>query len=278
MPRCFIIMPISTPESCAAKYPEDPEHFMHVLNHLFTPALEKAGYTPVPPKARGADLIHAEIIKNIESAELVLCDVSTLNPNVFFELGIRTAVNKPVCIVKDDQTENVPFDTGIVNYHGYASALRPWNSEQEINKLITHIQDSAKRSGDENQLWKYFGLTNRATLAEGKGGKQDKLDLLTLEIESLRRKLDEVGKFNYSLGPPHEIPERQSFISLHLTKAEIDQSITGVQMSAGRDSSGIVTRPAISSLHLPGSPAGHAKVSEKGKPNSPEEDGKTTKP
>jgi len=45
-------------------------------------------------------LIHAEIIRNIENADLVLCDMSCLNPNVFFEFGIRTSLNKPVSVVK----------------------------------------------------------------------------------------------------------------------------------------------------------------------------------
>ena len=42
----------------------------------------------------GADLIHAQIVKNLQFADVVLCDVSTHNPNVFFELGIRTALNR----------------------------------------------------------------------------------------------------------------------------------------------------------------------------------------
>src|ERR1035441_11085965 len=84
MPECFIIMPISTPLDWVSKYSADADHFKHVLSHLFIPALEKAGYTPIPPIAKGAELIHAGIIRNIEKADLVLCDMSTLNPNVFF--------------------------------------------------------------------------------------------------------------------------------------------------------------------------------------------------
>ena len=117
MPECFIIMPITTPEAMAPLYGGDKDHFQHVLDHLFKPAIEKAGLTPVPPAAEGSDVIHAEIIKNIEKADLVLCDMSCLNPNVFFELGIRTAVDKPVCMVKDELTPKVPFDTGIINHH-----------------------------------------------------------------------------------------------------------------------------------------------------------------
>ncbi len=73
----------------------------------------------------GADLIHAEIIRKLEEADLVPCDRWTLNPNVFFELGIRTALDRPVALVRDDQTAILPFDTGILNTHTYRSALTP---------------------------------------------------------------------------------------------------------------------------------------------------------
>ena len=78
---CFIIMPITTPPSMLDAYGGDPDHFLHVLDCLFVPAVEKAEYTPVRPIAEGADNIPAEIISNLESATLVLCDMSCLNPN-----------------------------------------------------------------------------------------------------------------------------------------------------------------------------------------------------
>ncbi len=118
MPDCFIIMPITTPELFVPLYSGDKLHFHHVLEHLFIPALEKNKFNPIRPIAEGSDVIHAEIIKNLEKADLVLCDASCLNPNVFYELGIRTALDKPVCIVKDEITQKIPFDipTELIDY------------------------------------------------------------------------------------------------------------------------------------------------------------------
>jgi hypothetical protein len=106
---CFIIMPISTPAHMIDKYGGDNDHFSHVLSCLFLPAIRRAGFEPIPPLVERSRLIHAEIISNIENTDLLLCDMSTLNANVFFELGIRTALNKPVCIVKDEFTDPVPY-------------------------------------------------------------------------------------------------------------------------------------------------------------------------
>jgi len=145
-PSCFIIMPITVPDSMVEVYRDGKDHFKHVLDTLFIPAVEQAGLKPIPPKVKGGEIIHAEIIKNLDSLELVLGDMSTLNANVFYELGIRTAVNKPVCLVKDDVTEKVPFDTGIINYHTYASALDGWALEKERDDLTTHITSTLDSS------------------------------------------------------------------------------------------------------------------------------------
>ena len=62
---CFVIMPISVHGDQLNDYRGDKEHFIHVLAHLFAPAIESINYELIPPNAKGADLIHAEIIKNL---------------------------------------------------------------------------------------------------------------------------------------------------------------------------------------------------------------------
>ena len=196
--ECFIIMPITTPEPMIEKYRDREEHFKHVLECLFIPAIEKAGYKPIPPKAEGSDLIQAEIIKNLETAAIVLCDISCLNPNVFFELGIRTSLNKPVCIVKDELTRTVPFDTGILNHKEYNSTLGSWHIKEEINKLTDHLTVSMERSKGENTLWKYFGMKTgmdfNAKPYEVAEGSDSKLDYLTMQIETLQEIVKDVDK------------------------------------------------------------------------------------
>ena len=109
MNNCFIIMPISPSEDLLNDYGGDPQHSVHVLEHLFIPSVEACGLDPIRPIVAGSDVIHGEIIKNLSTANLVLCDMSQLNPNVFFEFGIRTALNKPVALVVDDRTKRMPF-------------------------------------------------------------------------------------------------------------------------------------------------------------------------
>jgi len=183
--KCFVIMPITTPDTY-----KDTDHFEHVFNYLIKPTLESLDYDVIPPGAKGSVLIQKEIIKNLEEAELVLCDMSILNPNVFFELGLRTALNKPVCLIKDDKTEEVPFDTNMIYFHTYDSKIELWIIEKELEKLKKHIQDSVKNSGKDNTLWRYLGITNIASKYDQEPGPEGKLDFIITQLESLNRNVD----------------------------------------------------------------------------------------
>ena len=185
--KCFIIMPVTTPEHFISQYKDDTDHFSHVLDHLFIPSLEKAGFEPIPPKSTGSEVIQAEIIKHLASPELVLCDMSILNPNVFFEFGIRTALNKPVALVVDDKTKTVPFDTSIINFHKYSSSMDVWSIDKEKENLSEHIKKSYEKTKDYNALWKYFGLSQTGMFKPEEATLGEKIDLLMQEVSALKK-------------------------------------------------------------------------------------------
>lgn len=180
---CFVAMPVTTPESYVDNL-GDSEHFAHVLEHLFKPALEQVGFTVIPPSVGGANLIHAEIIRNLEQADLVLCDLSSLNPNVFFELGIRTALDRPVALVKDDLTAQTPFDLNAVNTLSYNSSVTPWRLTTEIPRISRHIKSVIDMGMTGNALWKYFGLTKPGAPSEA-GTVDARLDFLINEMTKI---------------------------------------------------------------------------------------------
>ncbi|MCP4569933.1 MAG: hypothetical protein GY841_20325 [FCB group bacterium] len=180
-------MPITTPEFVKDKYNGDKDHFRHVLDHLFIPAVTAAGMNPVPPIAQGSDIIQGEIIKHVQTADFVLCDMSILNPNVFFELGMRTAVNKPIALVKDEVTDKIPFDVSMVNNHTYQCPLELWTISEEVKKLKNHLLDCIKKSGDGMTLWDYFGLSSHAEPIKADGGVGEKVDYLARQVEAMRQ-------------------------------------------------------------------------------------------
>lgn len=176
-------MPITTPVSYSDTYHNDKEHFSHILQYLFTPAIEKAGFEAISPKSTGSDLIHADIITNLSNCDLVLCDMSLVNPNVFFEFGIRCALDKPVALVIDDKTEKVPFDTGIINFHTYKSTPL-WDKDDEIERLSSHIKESFDKAKGHNALWKYFGIKQTGAYSPENATIDDKLDYIIQRLSS----------------------------------------------------------------------------------------------
>jgi hypothetical protein len=183
---CFVAMPITTPDVYAEKL-GDSNHFAHVLTHLFTPAVEEAGLTVISPSMAGSELIHAEIIRNLEQADFVLCDISGLNPNVLFELGVRTSLDRPIILVKDDLTGRAPFDVNAINTLTYDSSMTPWSLVNEKPRLVKHIQEVANSGSSGNSMWRYFGLTKRGEPSQaGSNPIEAKLDLLIGQFSKLQ--------------------------------------------------------------------------------------------
>ncbi|KQQ65717.1 hypothetical protein [Microbacterium sp. Leaf320] len=186
-PRCFIAMPITTRADDVGRFDGDSDHWIHVMETIFVPAVEKAGYEAIRPVTQGSHMIHGEIIKHLSTADMVLCDLSTHNPNVFFELGVRTSLNKPVALVRDEHT-TLPFDTSGLNTHEYDSSLRGWSVGEQVSKLAAHLRASEASCAGTNPLWRHFGLTITAAQPDPEGSITDaKLQLIQEDLSSLKR-------------------------------------------------------------------------------------------
>jgi hypothetical protein len=185
-PTCFIAMPISVPDHHFEVY-HDRSHWRNIMEHLFIPAIEAAGFRAVPPITTGAYMIHAQIVKHLETSDLVLCDSSQHNPNVTFELGVRVAVDRPMCLVKDDRTKDLPFDTSGINTHTYTSLLAPWNLEAELEALAEHIRESEASCAGSNPMWQRYGLQMRARQPVSDQDPRDaRIDLLLDQVREIR--------------------------------------------------------------------------------------------
>lgn len=186
--KCGIIMPI-------ASHPDYPkEHWKEVLNIL----VEAIGETEFEPRLVSDDvaigLIHERIVNNIYNDEIVVCDVSSKNPNVMFELGMRLAFDKPTIIIKDENT-GYSFDTGVIEHLNYPSSLR-FNKIVDFKKeLIGKINATYAKSQTEKDFspfLKRFGKTIvPAKIQETEIAESQyiisKLDILTDEIINLKR-------------------------------------------------------------------------------------------
>jgi hypothetical protein len=184
-PKCFIAMPISMRKGDVETYRGDVEHWKHVMEQLFVPAIVGAGYEPVLPLSTGSELIHARIVQQLAECDLVLCDLSANNPNVFFEMGVRTSFDLPIALVWDGLT-SLPFDTSGINTHKYGPALNLWEHESEKDALVRHILDSADTCAGTNPMWKQFGVRIKAEEPHSDANPLEaKVDVLSQQIGQL---------------------------------------------------------------------------------------------
>ncbi len=102
-PKCFVIMPFGSEEAARIYYTV-------VYERIIKPSVEAAGFEC----ERGDEIpefgpIPEQITQKLATADLVVADLSGRNANVFYELGYRRALKKPIISISDD-LENLPFD------------------------------------------------------------------------------------------------------------------------------------------------------------------------
>jgi hypothetical protein len=233
---CFIIMPITTPSGYLERYHGDEHHFMNVMNYLFVPAILSANMEPVLPIARGAEMILREIIGHLATADMVLCDMSIFNPNVFFELGVRVSFNKPVCLVKDDKSPEIPFDVAPINHHKYSS--NPiWKNKEEIEGLSKHISESVKSSESKNPLWRALNFSISADPLSTNSGTDAKVDFIIQRLEVLSKKV-EVRNYN------------PSKLARNIPNDNWDERVTNVLRGCGLNSIPVSMEEDIEGRHI----------------------------
>lgn len=93
---CFVLMPFASEFT-----PIYEDHIVPICGSLGIPALRADGIFSNTP-------IIDDIRESVASAKVVIADLTTHNPNVFYEIGICHAIGKQVVLIS--QSENIPFD------------------------------------------------------------------------------------------------------------------------------------------------------------------------
>jgi nucleoside 2-deoxyribosyltransferase len=140
MQTCFVIQPF------------DSGKFDKRFKETFAPAITTAGFEPyrVDDDPR-ADVLITSIEDGIRSAAVCLADITTDNPNVWFELGFAFAANRPVVMVcSNERTGKYPFDIqhrAVVAYKTEAQS-----DFKALSDAITERLQAAAERGQTLQL------------------------------------------------------------------------------------------------------------------------------
>ena len=123
---CFVMMPF---KGAVGNY----------YQSIYEPAIRKAGLRAI----RADDDMFAmgkiidQIWSGIHEAKVLVAELTGRNPNVFYELGLAHALEKPVVLVSSNQ-EDVPFDVQHIRVI-YYDASDPFWGEKLISKIAENL-------------------------------------------------------------------------------------------------------------------------------------------
>jgi hypothetical protein len=181
---CFVIMPIADPDGY------EKGHFSRVYEDIFKPACENAGFSPIrADEVKQTNLIHLDILQKLIESPMAICDLSSRNPNVLFELGLRQAFDKPTVLVQEIGTPKI-FDISPLRYTEYRRELGYRDVLEDQQQIAMAIEATAKASKDGtgvNSIVKILALSHPAKLPESSASDStDLLQIVRAEMSDLR--------------------------------------------------------------------------------------------
>lgn len=185
-------MPISSQPGYA------PEHFTLVYEDIIKPAIEQAGMEPLrADETINTNLIQLDILRKVIESDIAICDMSAKNPNVFYELGVRQAFDKPTVLMIDEITA-APFDVSSLRYVTYSQEMKYREVNKAIIDLSMALTDTYTKRNDSseiNSLIKLMELVTPAKITQSDLTAEQKLKIineiqyseLITEIQSIRK-------------------------------------------------------------------------------------------
>lgn len=106
---CFVIMPFGRKPDVAGRMVD----FDRIYADVIAPAVEAAGFTGVrADEEKGAGFIHKMMYERIILSDFAIADLTILNANVYYELGIRHAARPSTTVLTMALGSPLPFDVG----------------------------------------------------------------------------------------------------------------------------------------------------------------------
>ena len=128
-PSAFLIMPFD-------------EEFDAIYTDFLKPVLEGAGFSV----DRADDIesqqnILRDVLGKIDQSDLIVADLTTANPNVFYELGFAHALKKPVILITQSISD-VPFDLKSYRLLEYSTHFA--RIERAKERLTSYAEGAAR--------------------------------------------------------------------------------------------------------------------------------------
>nr|WP_321486087.1 hypothetical protein [uncultured Draconibacterium sp.] len=166
MEKCFVIQPF------------DNDKFDKRYNDIFKPAIEKSGFDAYRiDKDLSVRIPIDEIEKKIMESQICFAEITSDNPNVWYELGFAFACDKDVVMVcSEERTGKFPFD--IQHRHIITYKTSSKSDFESLEDTITRKINAYKSKS------KTVKAINSAPIADREGLKSHEIAMLVLIMEN----------------------------------------------------------------------------------------------
>lgn len=194
--KCFVIMPFGEKPDVGGRLLD----FDKVYKYLIKPPIVAMGIECIRCDEIGKPgWVHSEMIGHIYEDDIAVVDITTLNPNVFYELGVRHALRASVTVLIRKKDTKLPF-----NIQGLRAIEYDPEDLESVEETKTKIQEFVRNG---LQALKGDSLVH---------------EVLGLRIGTLPRIIDETRHISYSL---IDNPEK----SIYITTGDL-QKIKGIDI------------------------------------------------
>lgn len=160
-PLCFVIIGYGEKND----YPRNRKiNLDKTYENIIEPSAIAAGYKCIRCKEiKYSGLIDVPMYRTIFEAELVIADISTLNANALYELGIRHGVRAFSTIILAQEDEDVPFDIEHVSIFRYKHLGEDIGCSEAIRcqKALTELINEVKTKQEvDSPFYTYMRIKN----------------------------------------------------------------------------------------------------------------------
>jgi O-acetyl-ADP-ribose deacetylase (regulator of RNase III) len=148
--KCFVIMPFGKKKDIDGCEVD----FDYVYHELIYKAVKDLGVDCERcDEIIDTGSIHKKMFRGIFDADVSVVDITSLNPNVFYELGVRHALHKHVTLViRRNSNAPVPFNVNGLNILGYDIDSED-QLESSRKKIRAHIQNGLDTLGTDSIIY-----------------------------------------------------------------------------------------------------------------------------
>jgi hypothetical protein len=178
-PRCFVIGPIS------GKGTDIRRKADMLLRYIIRPALLPNYDVKRADEDARPGLITHQLITDIYKADLIVADLSSLNANAFYELGIDHALGKRIIHVCDLET-NLPFD--IKDYRSVM--FDPLDPDSHIEAAEAVKKHAEALRGEDVPLNPFTAAIGRNEIIDKESASKESFGKLFSDVDALKHQYD----------------------------------------------------------------------------------------